>query len=875
MFKKYLKAVLLITVLINAGYISYGQTDTLANVKSNSRIDTVLKDTVFTEQSSWSANVIEAPVDYESEDSLRFDVRNRKVYLFGNGIVKYEEINLKADYIVLDLKNNEVMATGWPDSTGTIAGKPHFKDKSEEFDADTLRYNFKTKRGIIKGVVTEEQGGYLHSTRTKKHANDEIHVKSGKYTTCNADHPHFYIGLTKAKVIPDDKIVSGPAYLVVEDLPLPFVLPFGFFPNQKGRASGVLIPEYGEERRRGFFFRNGGYYFALSDYADLAIRGDIYTKGTYGLRVSSKYRKRYKFSGNLSARFYKNVRGEKGLPNYQTSKDYSINWSHSQDPKNNPGANFSANVNMSSSSYDKNHARSSNSYLTNTKSSSISYSRRWEGTPFNFSASMNHTQNSRNKTIRLNLPRANFNMSRIYPFKPKNYAGETKWFHNIELSYQAKMDNRINTTDEKFFTSEMFDEMENGFMHSIPLSTVFRPINNFSVSPQVRYTGVLYSRNIEKKWEDSEVVTDTINRISYAHALLPSVSFGLTPKIYGMFTPRNPDSKLIAVRHVMSPSISMSLVPDMSDIIPNYYRKYQTDSTGTMREYSIYDSEIYRTPSLPGKSGSITFSLNNNIEMKVRDPEDTTKTERKVKIIDRFNFSTNYNLFADSLNLAPVIFRGSTKLFKKVSLSFGGAFDPYALSENGRRINTFEINQTGKLFRVTRLNLSVNASFSSKGGGGGRGGGTSAPSGPAGMRPEGGGNIRPQSSTSLEQDDPLLQEAEYVDFSIPWRFSFRYNFNWSKPGLDEPQITQTLNFNGNISLTSKWKIGFNSGWDFKNNELTYTSINISRDLHCWQMRLSWIPLGQRQSYAFTISAKSSILSDLKYEKRKSWYDRDL
>ena len=872
MLKKYLKPVFITATWIYSGCLSFGQNNPVTPGNTMIQQDTVLVDTTRTVSQSGSGNVIEVPIKYNSEDSLRFEVEARKVYLYGKAVVNYEDIVLEADYIVLDTKNNVVLATSWPDSTGNIAGRPHFVDGTEDFDADTLEYNFKTQRGIIKGIITEEQGGYLHSTRTKKQTNGEIHVKTGKYTTCDAEHPHFYIALTKAKVIPDDKIVSGPAYLVVEDLPLPIILPFGFFPNQKGRASGVLIPDYGEEKNRGFFFRDGGYYFALSEYADLAIRGDIYTNGTYGLRLSSRYKKRYKFTGNLNARYYKSVSGEKGLPNYNVSSDYSISWSHSQDPKNNPGASFSGNVNMSSSSFDQRYARSSNSYLTNTKTSSVSYSRRWEGTPFNFSASMNHSQNSRNKTVSLNLPRANFNMSRIYPFKPKNLVGEAKWYQNIELSYQAKMDNRINTTDEKFLTSDMFDEMKNGFQHSIPLSMAFHPFNNFSISPQVRYSGVLYSSRIERSWEDNHVVTDTIKEISYAHALVPSISLGLTPKIYGMFLPRNPDSKIVAIRHVMSPAISMSLVPDMSEITPSYYREYQSDTTGRIREYSIYESEIYSTPSLPGRSGSISFSLNNNIEMKLRNLEDTTKDASKVKIIDRFNFSTNYNMFADSLNLAPVIFRGSTRLFKKISLSFGGAFDPYAINENGTRINTFEIKQSGKLFRVTRLNLSVNASFRSKAGGGG-GSSTPSSSAPAGIRPEG-GRIGLDSGVT-GQNEQIIEELGYADFNVPWSFSFRYNFNWSKPRTDDPNITQALNFNGNISLTSKWKIGFNSGWDFKIKELTYTSVNITRDLHCWQMSFSWIPLGIRQSYSFSISAKSAILSDLKYEKRKSWYDRDI
>jgi len=511
------------------------------------RQDTAVIDTVQAEAEKPTTTEIDAPIDYEADDSLIFDLENDKVYLYGNGFVTYQDIELRAAYIELDRARDVVFARGTLDSLGREIGKPVFKDGSESFESKTLTYNFKTKKGIIQGVITEQEGGYLHSGITKKHENGEIHVKNGKYTTCDLEDPHFYVALTKAKVIPDDKIVSGPAYLVMADIPLPIALPFGFFPNQKSRSSGILIPEYGEERNRGFFFRNGGYYLALSDYFDARITGDIYTNGTWGVSLGSNYRVRYRFNGNLRARYYINVSGEKELPDYTRKKDYSITWSHSQDPKSNPSRTFNANVNMSSSSFDRNHSFNANDYLTNTKQSSISYSKRWAGSPFNLSASMNHRQNSQTNSVDLNLPKMNFNMNRIYPMKRKNRTGKAKWYENIELSYKAMLDNQIKTTDSLLFTSAVWDDMNNAFKHDIPLSTQIRPFNSFYISPSLQYSGVLYSKHIEKRWEENyydaeldstyaTLITDTIRGLSYAHSYLPTISLGLNPKIYGMYS---------------------------------------------------------------------------------------------------------------------------------------------------------------------------------------------------------------------------------------------------------------------------------------------------------------------------------------------------
>ncbi len=829
-------------------------------------------------------DALEAPVDYISQDSMDIDMVEHKVYLYGKAVVTYQDITLEADYIELDMDKKEVFAKGMPDSTGNIVGKPVFKEGSETFESNTLRYNFDTRRGFIQEVISEQEGGYLHSSRTKREENGVINLKNGKYTTCNAPDPHYYVALTKAKVIPSNKIVSGPAYLVIADIPLPVALPFGFFQNKKGQASGILIPEYGEEVNRGFFLRNGGYYFALGDHFDLRLTGDIYSRGTWGLRVGSNYVVRYRFNGNLDARIYNNVTGDKLLGNRSRSRDYSITWSHRQDGKANPTSSFSANVNMSSSSYDRNHSYETESYLTNTKSSSISFSKRWPGTPFNFSGSFNHNQNSQTQIVNLSLPRMSFNMSRIYPFKRKNATGERRWYENIELSYSSKLDNQIQTTDSLMFRPEMFDNMRNGFQHSIPVSTVFRPFNNFSISPSLQYTGVLYTSSIRKSWVpdyydaklDStygKVVVDTLSGLKYAHSYLPTISATLNPKIYGTFQFRNPNSAIRAIRHVMTPSVSFSYVPDMTSLTPNYYDTVQTNADGTRFEvYSMFANGIYGTPSLRGKQGNLSFSLNNIVEMKLRPKGDTASEDRKVKLLESLNLSTSYNLFADSLNWSTVNMNGRTNLFNKINLTFGGSFDLYALNENGSRINRFYFSETGKLMRMTRLFLSLDMSLNSKAQTGNTGSGPGDEATVPGSKGLGRG-MGPEGGPAAEEPMPIPDMYnEYVDFNVPWNFNVRYNFNLSRPTPERKNITQTLSFSGNISLTPKWKISMSSGYDFESHKLSYTSVNIHRDLHCWEMRISFIPIGFRRSYSFQINVLSSVLRDLKYEKRQSWYD---
>ncbi len=832
-------------------------------------------DTLAMVDSSEENSSIELDVVYSAVDSVIFGRTNKKVYLYNDAIVTYGEMELAADYIEFDMSTNIVFAKGLPDSTGKIVGNPVFKDDVQDLEAKELHYNFKTKRGLIKEVRTEQDGGYLHAQKTKKDEYGHIHIKDGKYSTCDAVHPHFYVALTKAKSIPGEKIISGPAYLVFADIPLPIGLPFGFFPNTTTNTSGLLIPQYGEEMGRGFYLRNGGYYFAINEYVDLTVTGDIYTNGTWGLRVGTKYRKRYKFNGSFNARIYQNIAGEKGLDDYVKSSDYSIMWSHAQDSKANPNQRFSASVNLSTSRFDQNHSRVLTNALTNTKSSSISFQRSWPGTPFNLSASANHTQNSNTGGVNLNLPKVSMNMSRIYPFRFKNTAGNGGFWEDIQLSYSSSLDNRIATVDTLLFTNSVWSDMKNGFRHTIPITWNYKPkrIKNFTFSPNLSYNGVAYTERYQKSWEmvyhakeDStyyDEVTDTIHGLTYAHSYYPSISASLAPKIYGMYQFKE-DSKIQIIRHVMSPTVSFSYIPDVSSLVPEYYRDLYDENGEFIKRYSIYDGAIYGTPTLGRSSKTMSFALRNNVEAKIKTETDSTEEMKKVKLLDNMNFSTNMN-FDDSIKFRPISFNGNTRIFQnKINVSFRGSMDPYAADSLNKRINVSEYSRSGKLVRLTNAGLTMGLNL--KGGTG-----KSKEDGP-----EESPDITPQEEpgTLREEYDAFDEDyyyGEYVDFSIPWSLRIDYSLNYTKT-IADARIIQTVRLTGDFSLTPKWKIGFNTGYDFKLAKVTTSNMSIFRDLHCWEMRLTAVPFGKYKSFNFQINAKSSLLQDLKYNKRIPWQD---
>lgn len=832
-----------------------------------------------------SPDAVDEPIVYNAEGYMKTDLRSRKVSLVQNAKVTYGTIELTADSIVLDMETGSVYATGRIDSTGMMTGLPVYKDGSEEFESKELTYNFKSKKGVIRNVTTEQEGGYLQSLTTKRQEDGTLHVNRSKFTTCDAEHPHFYLALPKAKVYPGEKIVSGPAYMVVADIPLPLVLPFGFFPVQQRRASGIVMPKYGQEARRGYFLSNGGYYFALSDYFDLKLTGTLYTNGTWLADAATSYRLRYRFSGSFGFSYANNVTSYKGLPDYGKNTNYRISWSHSQDAKANPGSRFSASVNMSSSGYDRNNSYEVAEHVNTTRQSSISYSRSWAGTPISFSTSLNQSQNVQNKTVALNLPKGTLNVSRIYPFKPRKPVAKSRWYHDLTTQYTASFENRIETYDSLLFTSAVWKSMKNGFKHEIPVSFQIRPFNNFSISPSLRYTGVLYTQQIEKRWDPDfydesknkvvpSVVNDTIRGLTYGQALVPAVSASFNPSIYGTFQFTRKGSRIESIRHVMKPSVSFSYSPDADFLTSDMFRTVQSDTTGRTREYSIYEGSIYGTPSTGRRSGSVSFSLSNIVEAKVYAKNDTTGKPKKIKLIESLTLNTSYNIFSDSLNWTPVNMAFRTTLAQNINFQASSTFNIYGMNEKGGTINRLAVSQGLGLARMTSLNMSLDLDLGQLLGSGDRNRQQQAPGQGGqgqGRAPgeQGGPDATPRSNLPLANKN--LDEFGYVRFDVPWSLRMAYNFNYSKPGL-EGNITQTMTLSGDVKLTPKMAINYNTGYDFKQKEITMSRVGITRDLHCWEMSFSWIPTGYMKSWNFTIRAKASMLQDLKYERRKDYHE---
>jgi hypothetical protein len=855
-------------------------TDTLQVVK-----DTIAKDTILGKESI-SKDAIDKTITYNARGYRRSVLKTKTVYLVDAGVVTYGDITLKADSIVLNMETSTVFAIGRRDSTGKVTGKPVFIQGSETFESEELTYNFRTGKARVLNMVTQQEEGYLHSGVTKKLNDGSFNISKSTYSTCDAPTPHFYIGFRRARVVPGKKIITGPAYMVIEDIPLPIVIPFGYFPIQtKNAESGIIIPKLGQTSELGYSLREGGYYFAISDNFDLAITGNIYTNGTWMTNLTSSYIKKYKYSGRASLSFANNVTGHKGLPDYSVSKNYRIDWTYNQDAKNHPGSRFAANVSMSSSNFDQQNSYVPASHVNAQSQSSVSYSKNWDGTPFNFSTSLNHSQNIRNKTMFLNLPKANFTMQRIYPLKNRNKPGPARWYQDLQFQYTAMVDNQINAKQDELFTPNGLQDMKNGFKHDAPLSIQLRPfkkISGFSISPQLMYSGVLYTQKYEKYWVpdfydasindiNPTVVTDTLKGLFYGQAVNASISAGLSPQIFGTYMFTNPNSRYQAIRHVIRPSIGFSYVPVLEGLSSDMWKEVQVDTSGRMQEYSIFEGNIYGTPSLSGRSGGITFSLVNILEAKVFEKNDTTGKPKKVKIIDNLTMNTSYNIFADSLRWAPLNMSYRTVLLENFNIAANGVFSFYSYDKAGRTINEFYISQTNKLLRLTGLNLSLDfdlarllqkkkkaASVN-----------TSQNLPPNNQQED--GMMAPPSPV---QNNLPLQTPErygYAQFNMPWSLRMAYNIYYTKPA-DVSTITQTLQMGGSVSLTKKTNINYTTGVDIARKQITMTSIGISRDLHCWIINFDWIPIGYMKSWQFTIRPKASIFADLKYERRKDYHD---
>ncbi|MEE2700016.1 MAG: putative LPS assembly protein LptD [Bacteroidota bacterium] len=813
----FILSLIFLTAFANNSFAEFAITDNLAEKDSLNK--SFLNDEVF----------------YDASDSMQFDIINERVFLYGDAIIKYESTEIKADFIEIDWAKNQIYAKGRIDSSGKLVGNPQFTDAGKTFKAKEMTYNFKSKKGLIKEIVTKEGEGFIHGKKVKKTTSEVMYLKRGEYTTCNAEKPHFSIRANKIKVIPGERIVSGPAYLTVFNIPTPLFLPFGFFPNTAEESSGILIPSYGESANLGFFLKDGGYYFTINKQMDLAIKGDIYTKGSWATRSLFRYKKRYKYNGNLNLRYGRMINSEIDMPDYSIKKDFFIRWHHKQDPKANPSLLFSANVNAGSSTYHKNNSYNANDYLQNTFTSSISLNKKWDDTPFNLSTTLNHNQNTKTKIVSLTLPTVVFNMNRIFPFKSKKI-GKAKWYEKIGVSYSANMKNEVSIADSLLFTTDALSRFRNGMRHSIPISTSIKLAKHFTFTPKFNLTERWYLSRIEKSWDGSNVITDTINKFTRAHDY--NFSAGLNTKLYGIAQFNK--GKIAAFRHVLTPNISFSYRPDFSKESFGYYKSVQTDSIGNRQTYAIMQNGIYGGPGA-SRSGNINFSLGNLLDMKVRSKKDTSQTLKKLTLIQSMGIGSSYNIFADSLNFSTIALNARTKLLGSLTLTFSSRYDPY-INKNGKRINQFEI-ENGRLARFTSANAALGINIS---------------------------------DNTFSKQKEKAEESEEDFYKIPWNLNMNYTIAYNKnnrPSSDVEPI-QSLNFTGNIKITKKWKIGFRSGYDFQEKELTYSSIDVYRDLHCWEMLFHWIPIGFHKSYTLTIRVKASVLKDLKLEKKKDWIDMD-
>lgn len=804
-----------------------------------------IRDTIIT--TGEDNSFLKEKITYSASDSLVLDMANQKAYLYNNSVVVYEDMTLEAGYIELDFGKNILYSRGIKDSIGNTIQKPISNQNGEKFNAGEITYNFKTKKGKIRDVITQQGDGYIHGHIIKKDSSNVYYVAQGKYTTCDLEHPHYYIGASKIKVIPNDKIITGPAELYIADVPTPLILPFGYFPNKKGRASGILLPTYGESNQMGFFLKDGGFYFGTNEYVDLALRGDIYANGSFGVKANSIYNNRYHYNGDLGLSYSEIIEGDRELPNFTKSNVFFVNWRHTQDPKSNPNSRFSANVNAGSSSFNKYNGNVTGSYLSNTFQSNVAYTKVLTGTPFNFSANARHSQNTITKKIDITLPELALTMGRIYPFKSDNSVGN-KWYDKIGVSASANARNEINTYDSLLFTNNTVKQMRNGARVSVPIGTSLNVLKYFTFSPSINTGSSIYRQTIHKRYnlDSNKVYIDTINSIQMANDF--SLSSSLNTRLYGNYFFRFKHLKQI--RHVAVPSISASYRPDFSERQYGYYQNVQIDTTGKTEQYSRFQNGIYGSPGT-GRSGIIAFGLGNTLEAKIKQQNDSGTVDKKISLIDNFNASVSYNVAVKKYNWSNINLSGNTKLFKKLDVNASATLDPYQLDSAGARIERFEWNKE-HLGRLTSAAISVSSNIRSK---------------------EKTTKSKTNDAGNQDELDYYYKHPEaYVDFNVPWGLNFYYNLNYSKPGLTKAQITQTATFSGDLSLTKNWKISMTSGYDFTNKNLTLTSINIYRDLHCWEMRFIWVPFGFRQSYSLDINVKSSMLKDLKLTRKKDWYD---
>ncbi len=850
-------------------------------------------------------NGIDAPVEYTANDSLVYDAMSKTAKLYGSSEVRYENMDLKSDKIRMSLDSSLVHATGSPDSTEKtgVRGRPVFQMGSDSYDTDTIAFNFKTKKGLVQNAYTEQEDGYLRSQVSKRNDNGDIYLAHGRYTTCDKEHPDFYISLSRAKVRPGKDVVFGPAYLVVADVPLPFAIPYGFFPFTKSYSSGFIMPSYGDENDRGFYLRDGGYYFAMSDKWDLKLLGEIYTKGSWGFSAASNYRKRYKYNGSFLFSFQDTRTGDKGMPDYAKQTSFKVQWSHRQDSKANPFSSLSASVNFATSSYERNNLTSMynpQSLTQSTRTSSVSWSTTFSSIGMTLSSTANLNQNMRDSTIAMTLPDLNINISRFYPFRRKHMAGDERWYEKISMSYTGHLSNSISTKEDKLMHSNLIKDWSNGMQHQIPISANFTLFNYINVNPSFNFTDRMYTNKIMRSWDEAtqREVSDTTYGFHNVYNWNMSVS--ASTKFYGFWTPSRKifGDKIQAIRHVITPQVSFSYAPDFGASRYGYYDTYQkTDADGNVSlvQYSPYQSGLYGVPGR-GRTGSISWDVSNNIEMKVKSDKDSTGV-KKVSLIDELGFAMSYNFATDYHPLSDLTMRLRLKWWKSYTFNLNAVFASYAYELNDQG-TPYVGNRTywgmGKWGRFQ--GMSQNISYT--------------------LTPEkikkffSGGDDEDDDTkknkddeegidTDIESnvDDDMIEgqrgakkksgggKAEtdgdgYMAFSMPWSLTFGYGITmrentdvnkFNTKTMRYPyKFTQTLNVSGNLRISDGWNISFSSGYDFDNHEVSMTTASLQRDLHCFNMSCS-VVLAPYTSYNFTFRCNASTLTDaLKYDKRSGY-----
>ena len=843
------------------------------------------------------SGALDAPVTFSSEDSMVYDAKSKVARLYGNSNVKYQNMDLSSDRILMSLDSSLVRATGTADSTGAISGTPVFTMGQDKYESDTMAFNFKTKKGFIYNVYTEQEDGYLSSQHSKRDSSGVLYLEHGRYTTCDQPHPDFYIALSRAKVRPGKDVVFGPAYLVVADVPLPLAIPYGFFPFTKSYSSGFIMPSYGDESSRGFYLRDGGYYFAMSDKWDLKLLGEIYTKGSWGLSVASNYRKRYRYNGSFFFSYQNTKNGDKGMPDYTEQTSFKLQWSHRQDPKSNPFSSLSASVNFASTSYERNNLNSMynpQSYTQSLRTSSVNWSTSFSSLGMTISGSANLSQNMIDSTVSLTLPDLNISVSRFYPFKRKHMAGKERWYEKISMSYTGQFSNSIDTKEDKLFKSNLIKDWRNAFQHNIPINANFTLFNYININPSFNFTDRMYSNKVMKSWDEQAQTERADTTYGFYNVYNWSMSIGASTKMYGFWVPSKKifGDKIQAIRHVLTPQVTFSYAPDCGSRYCETYQKTDADGNVSLVEYSPFENGLFNVPSR-GKTGSVTFDLSNNIEMKVKSDKDSTGY-KKLSIIDELGFNMGYNMAAKEKPWSDLTVRLRLKWWKNYTFNLNAVFATYAyeLDDNGRPyVSNHTEYSKGRFGRFQ--GLSQNISFT--------------------LNPEklkkwfGGGddeedateddNNTEEDDTGIESnvDDDMVNgqngarkknagKAEtdadgYMKFSMPWSLTFGYGITmrentsgkFNTKTMRYPYaFTQTLNFSGNIRISDGWNISFSSGYDFENHDLSMTTASLSRDLHCFNMSCS-VVLAPYTSYNFSFRCNAATLTDaLKYDKRSGY-----